>query len=855
MTTAPDPAPTPRQDARAAESGRRSEEDPWRDPSLPVHTRVADLISRMTLREKCAQLYGIWVGADAKGDEVAPHLNENLAEPLDLAALIESGLGQLTRPFGTAPIDPALGALSLARTQAAITAAGRFGIPALPHEECLAGFAAWQATIYPVPLAWGACFNPGLVGEMGALIGADLRSVGVYQGLAPVLDVVRDPRWGRVEETIGEDPCLVGTVGAAYVRGLQSAGVVGTLKHFAGYSASVGGRNHAPVRAGGRELADVILPPFEYVIRTAGARSVMHSYNEIDGLPTGADAGLLTDLLRGAWGFEGTVVSDYFAIGFLASQHAVAENEADAAGQALSAGVDVELPTVDCYGGELVAAIERGDVAPEYVDRALWRVLIQKCELGLLDPDWSPVPPALRGAGCGAVACNGGFDGQLPEPAPGTIDLDPPGNRALARRIAEESVILLDNRAGLLPLFTGPTADASVAPGPAHSVSAPAATILSLAVVGPLADSRAAMLGCYSFPAHVGPQHPGTPVGVEIPTVLEALRAELPAGTTLEAAYGCAVDGPADDPDAFPAAIAAAAHADVCIAVLGDRAGLFGRGTSGEGCDAPDLRLPGVQGELLEALIDTGTPVILVLTTGRGYALGDYADRLAGIVQAFFPGEEGGGAVAGVLTGRVEPSGRLPLSIARDAVGGQPWTYLQPPLGQANQAGSIDPTPLYAFGHGLGYTAFSWQDYQDPEASVPTDGGFSLALTVRNDGERAGSEVVQLYLHDPVAQTTRPTARLIGYAKVRLEPGRSARVGFSGPAELTAFTGRTGRRVVEPGGIELRLATSSAPEAVRHRAPVTLTGPLREIVGLGGAGADAGAPCRIACDVRVEALE
>jgi beta-xylosidase len=797
----------------------------------------------MTLREKCAQLYGVWVGADAKGDQVAPHMNDNLAAPLDLAALIASGLGQLTRPFGTAPVDPALGALSLARTQAAITAAGRLGIPALPHEECLAGFAAWQATIYPVPLAWGASFNPGLVAEMGARIGADLRSVGVYQGLAPVLDVVRDARWGRVEETIGEDPCLVATVGAAYVRGLQSAGAVATLKHFAGYSASVGARNHAPVRAGGRELADVILPPFEYVIRTAGARSLMHSYNEIDGVPTGADAGLLTDLLRGTWGFEGTVVSDYFAVGFLATQHAVAEDEADAAGQALRAGVDVELPTVDCYGDELAAAVERGEVAQEYVDRALWRVLIQKCELGLLDPDWSPIPPALRGPGDGA------FDGELPDVTPGTVDLDPPANRALARRLAEESVILLDNRAGLLPLFTSRTG----ASGAAGEAAEPAAELGSLALVGPLADSFAAMLGCYSFPAHVGPQHPETPVGVEIPTVLEALRAELPEGVALEAAFGCEIDGPAADPDAFPGAIAAAAHADVCVAVLGDRAGLFGRGTSGEGCDAPDLRLPGVQGELLEALIETGTPVVLVLMTGRGYALGAYADRLAGIVQAFFPGEEGGAAVAGVLSGRLCPSGRLPLSIARDAVGGQPWTYLQPPLGQANGASSIDPTPLYAFGHGLGYTSFSWEDYQDPEASVPTDGGFELALTVRNDGGRPGGEVVQLYLHDPVAQTTRPTARLIGYAKVRLEPGRSARVRFSGPAELAAFTGRSGRRVVEPGRIELRLAVSSAPDAVRHRACVTLTGPLREIRGLGGA--DAGTPCRIACDVQVEELE
>ena len=798
---------------------------PWSDTALPAHLRAADLIARMTLAEKCGQLYGVWVGADAEGGEVAPHMHENLIEQLDFEELVKSGLGQLTRPFGTAPVDPALGALSLARTQAAIVAAGRFGIPALAHEECLAGFAAWGATIYPVPPAWGASFDPELVGEMAERIGRDLRSVGVHQGLAPVLDVVRDLRWGRVEETIGEDPCLVGVIGAAYVRGLQSAGVVATLKHFAGYAASALGRNHAPVHIGPRELADVILPPFEHAISAGGARSVMHSYVDVDGVPAASDAALLTDLLRETWGFTGTVVSDYFGVAFLQTAHGVAADAADAARLALTAGVDVELPTVHAYGQRLIDAVERGEVAEAYVDRALARVLIQKCELGLLDPDWNPVPPALRTDSVSDTDTDASTI--LPDPAPGSISLDSPANRTHARRLAEESVVLLDNSSGLLPL---------------------AATTRQVALVGPLADDSSAMLGCYSFPAHVGPQHPDMPIGLSIPTVFEAIHAEL-AQANVTTAKGCGIMDAALDETELNRAVEAARNAEVCIAVLGDRAGLFGRGTSGEGCDAPDLALPGPQGEFLEALLATGTPVILVLMSGRPYALGRYTARLAAVVQAFFPGEEGAAAIAGVLSGRVNPSGRLPLSMPRTP-GGQPWTYLQPQLGLANANSSVDPTPLYPFGHGLSYTSFAWDDFavDSDEASVD-DGEFELEVTIRNVGERAGGEVVQLYLHDPVAQVTRPWSRLIGFTKVRLEPGEAKRIRFVGHVDLTAFTGRSGKRVVEPGDIELRLASSSADEAIRHRATLRLVGRLRELP----PPLDRSAPGRLVC--RVEIVE
>lgn len=752
---------------------------PWRDPALPAAARVDDLLSRMTLQEKTAQLYGVWVGAATDGEGVAPHQHDMTADRSDdeWAELITHGLGQLTRSFGTAPVDPSLGARALARAQRRIAAAGRFGIPAVAHEECLAGFTAWQATAYPVPLAWGATFDPPLVEEMAHRIGEDLRSVGVHQGLAPVLDVVRDPRWGRVEETVGEDPYLVGTIGTAYVRGLESAGVVATLKHFAGYAASAGARNLAPVRAGVRELADVTLPPFEMALREGGARSVMAAYNETDGVPASADPELLTGLLRERWGFTGTVVADYFGIGFLQTLHRVAGGPGEAAHVALAAGVDVELPTVKCYGKPLVEAVRAGDVPEELVDRAARRVLLQKCELGLLDEDWAPEPTASR------------------------IDLDSPANRALARRVAEESVVLLDNPDGVLPL----PPDARVA------------------VVGPRAADALAMLGCYSFPSHVLTHHPEVPTGVEIPTVLEALRAELP-DAKVTFAEGCGVLDP--DTAGFEEAVTRASEADVCLAVLGDRAGLFGRGTSGEGCDVTDLRLPGVQADLLDALVATGVPVVLVLLTGRPYALGRWQGRLAAVVQAFFPGEEGGPAVAGVLSGRVNPSGRLPVSVPR-VPGGQPWTYLQPPLGLAGEVSNLDPTPLYAFGHGRSYTDFTWGEFQGTASRITTDGTYDLSLTVRNSGDRAGAEVVQLYLHDPVASVTRPDVRLIGYRRVELAPGEASRITFQFHADLSSFSDRAGRRVVEPGVLELRLAASSTE--ARHTARLELSGPVREL--------------------------
>ncbi|GAA0439957.1 beta-glucosidase [Acrocarpospora corrugata] len=754
-------------------------QDVWRDPHRSPEERVEALMARMNLPEKIAQLYGVWVGIDNTDGEMAPHQHEFTSLPVAWDELVKDGMGQLTRPFGTAPVDAAKGAATLAAAQRSIMSAGRWGIPAVVHEEILTGLAAWQAGVYPSPLCWGATFDPELVERMGAQIGATMRRLGIHQGLAPVLDVARDLRWGRVEETISEDPLLVGMIGSAYVRGVQSAGVIATLKHFVGYSASKGGRNLAPVSAGRREIADVLLPPFEMALR-AGAGSVMNSYADIDGTPVAADPALLTDQLRDHYGFTGTVVADYFSVAFLQTLHHVAESPADAARLALTAGIDVELPTVNCFGPPLVDAVERGEVDIALIDRALRRVLLQKCELGLLDEGWTPEPPVLS--------------------EDGEVVLDDADVRALAGELARRSVVLLRNTAGTLPL----------APG------------LKLAVVGPRADTPQAMLGCYSFPMHVGVHHPDTGMGIEVPTLVEALRAD-PAGYEVRYTQGVPVLG--GDDEGIAAAVAAAADADVCVAVLGDQAGLFGRGTSGEGCDASGLGLPGRQEELLEAVLATGTPVVLVLLVGRPYELGRQIDRLAAVVCGFFPGEEGAAALADVLSGRADPSGRLPVSFPRDG-GNQPATYLGAPLALRSEVSNVDPTALFAFGHGLSYHPVTWGGITG-DTSWTTAGTFDVRVTLRNETERTACEVVQVYLHDPVAEVARPVQALLAAHRVDLAPGETREVTLTLHADQTSYTGASWLRQVDPGAVELRVGASSAD--IRETIAVTMTGPRRHV--------------------------
>lgn len=750
---------------------------------VPASGIVEHLIREMTLEEKLAQLAGVWVNASTDGDSVAPLQSQMAGDDRSWDDIIADGLGQITRMYGTVPVEPAEGARRLAAAQEQIMAASRFGIPAQVHEECLAGLAAWKATAFPVPLAWGATFNPGLVKEMASRIGESMRSLGVHQGLAPVLDVVRDLRWGRVEETIGEDPYLVGTVATAYVQGLESTGIVSTLKHFVGYSASQAGRNHAPVSMGPRELADVMLPPFEMALRHGGARSVMHAYTDIDGVPAAANRALLTGLLRQEWGFNGTVVADYFGVAFLDVTHGVAADSGEAAILALSAGVDVELPTVNCFGAPLLARVQEGALDVAVVDQALRRVLTQKAQLGLLSPDFSPAPPALSAA----------------------VDLDRAEDRALARELAAQSLVLLSNGS-----FDG----APALPLPSGG---------SLGVVGPLADDPFAMLGCYSFDAHVGASHPDVPMGISVPSVaavaagrfdsvLSSVTGNCEVATETEIAEACQI----------------AASVDTCVVVVGDNAGLFGRGTSGEGNDAADLHLPGDQHRMLDRVLaacaDSGSRAVVVVLSGRPYALGDFVDRADAIVQGFFPGEAGGEALWDVLTGVVNPSGKLPVSVPRSS-GGQPGTYLHSRLAGRTEVSALDPSPLYGFGHGLSYTSFELSDHQSSVPAMSTSDSVTVSCTVTNTGLRDGAEVVQLYLEDPVGEVVRPVRELIGYARVELPAGASSEVEFVVHADRTSFTGLDLQRVVTPGLVKLHVSTSCASDAATHE--VILHGPRR----------------------------
>ncbi|HEU5129425.1 MAG TPA: glycoside hydrolase family 3 N-terminal domain-containing protein [Glycomyces sp.] len=727
--------------------------------------RAAGLVKRMTLEEKCAQLASLWRGVDSDAGDMAPHQSEQTGG-VDEDTEMSNGLGQLTRPFGSAPVDPVQGAARLAELQRHIKGANRFGIAALVHEECLAGFMAHGATVFPTALAWGATFDPDLVRAVARQIGETMRAVGVHQGLAPVLDVVADSRWGRTEETIGEDPYLTGTVASAYVAGLQEGGVLATLKHFAGYSASHAARNFGPVHMGHRELAETYLTPFEMAVRIGRAASLMPSYAANDGVPSHANHRQLTGVLREEWGFEGTVVADYFGVNFLNSLHGIAADRSAAARLALTAGVDVELPNADCYGTPLLEAVRSGAVEEDVVDRAAERVLTQKIELGLLD--------------------------ELPEP-PAEVDLDPPRARALAAECARRSIVLLSND-GVLPLRS---------PG-------------RLALLGPVAADQAVMLGCYSFPNHHGrpdaeapgpdSRYPHVDLGIAVPTLAERLAADLPGAVIEHVAGGTVLD--AADAD-IEAAASAAARAELAVVAVGDRPGMFGRGTSGEGCDAPSHALPGRQAELLEAVIATGTPTVVVVVSGRPYALGGAAAGAAAIVQAFLPGEDGAVALSEVLTGAAEPEGRLPVGVPARA-DSPPATYLGPQLTRRSEVSSVDPTPLFHFGHGLSYTSFEWEAPQLRSAGeVAPDGEVKVAVRVRNTGSRPGVEVVQLYLHDPVASTVRPVQRLVGFAKLRLGPGEAAEARFAMPVDLAAFIGVDGAWVVEAGALELRLARSA----------------------------------------------
>lgn len=733
--------------------------------SLTISQRVENLLARMTLEEKLAQLTSCWMH-ELQTDGILDEEKMNRR--------LRYGIGQITRPGGDSTLSPQEVARATNQLQRFLMERTRLGIPAIFHEETCAGLMVRDATIYPQPIGLASTFQPNLAEAMTRAIRRQMLAIGARQGLAPVLDLARDPRWGRVEETFGEDQTLIAQFGVAYVRGLQGEslreGVMATGKHFIGHSASQGGLNCAPIFLGLHELYEAYLAPFQAAIRDADLASIMNAYPELDGDLVAASPRLLTDLLRGALGFDGMVVSDYEAIPMIHNYHRLAPDLRRAAALAIRAGVDVELPSASCYGDPLRQALEAGEVDMETIDRAVRRHLQKKFELGLFDQPYVD-------------------EGRVAEL------FSNPADRLLARQIARQSLVLLKND-GLLPLSRA---------------------LKTLAVIGPNADSGRNLLGDYSYPVQQELQAwtreapAGEPSKVAIPTILDGIRAFVAPTTRLLYAPGC--DNLERDTSGFAEAVNLAEQADAVVLVLGDRSGLLPHCTTGETRDSALLRLPGVQNELAQAILATGKPVAVVLVTGRPYAIPELAARANAILQAWIPGEEGGMAIAEALFGEVNPGGKLPITFPR-SVGQIPIFYNhKPSASRSNWYGNyVDESvePLYPFGHGLSYTTFTYENLTIAPAQATQNETVAISLEVCNSGERSGDEVVQLYVCDEYASLPRPVKELKGFVRLTLAPGERKRVTFHLPVNQLAFYDSDLRLVLEPGRILIMVGSSSA---------------------------------------------
>lgn len=774
----------------------------YTDASAGPEARAAELLAAMTLDEKIAQLHALWLLLSPDGNHaIREDSFTGAADPNRLKSMLAFGLGQITRPLGSRPIEPRDGVRALNRLQKFMLEETRLGIPVMAHEECLSGLMVRGATLFPSALAFGATWNPDLIEAVGKAIGAEARSVGCRQGLAPVLDVARDARWGRTEETFAEDPYLTGVLATRYVRGLQGPDrdLLATLKHYVGHSLSEGGRNHAPVNLGWRELSDTYMLPFEMAVKLAQAGSVMPAYHDIDGEPVHASHHLLTEILRKDWGFDGLIVADYIGINLLHQHHRITADAAESAAAAFKAGLDIELPGDDC-ASELRSALERGLIDMETIDAAVSRVLVEKFRIGLFErPYADPDGIAL----------------QRPE----TVDL--------ARDVAAQSVTILDNN-GILPLKGQPR----------------------IALIGPAADDPLALLGDYSFPVHLIIADQSDDAKAVI-TPRAALEAHFGADKVRFAQGGYILEqrqsgapvfpGDVDDStsldiasrlstrtDLIAEAVALCEQSDVAIVCVGDLSGIFQTGTVGEGSDTDSLDLPGVQQALLDAVVATGKPVIVILSSGRPYTLGGLEDRVAAQVMTFFSGQQGGPALVDVLTGAREPSGRLTLSVPKSAAAA-PYFY--------NHKFKSSGTPIarhfgsrYPFGHGLSYTTFAYDDLVIEDAAVPAAGGtVRVSFTLRNLGDRAGIAVPQLYSRDRVASVVRPVKELKAFARIPLAAGEARRLRFEVPTDMFNLTGRDGHRVIEPGVFDLYIGESSGD--IRLSSTVELTGDVVRLSG------------------------
>jgi beta-xylosidase len=781
--------------------------------------RADELLREMTIEEKAMQLSCV-VPLALLGPD-GPMRGQ-------LESLLGQGIGHVAGIGLLGHKLPDEIAKSVNAVQHYLVTETRLKIPAIFHNEALNGVVAAGFTAFPTPIALAATWDPDAVREMADVMRRQMRAVGMLHALAPVIDVARDARWGRVTETYGEDPYLVGALSVAFTHGMQgddlSEGVICCAKHFIGYAQTEGGQNMAAIVVGPRELYDVYCRPFEAAIRLAGLAGVMATYSEFEGVPVHTSRAVLTDLLRGRMGFTGTVVSDYNGIGWAQTRQLVAETAEEVGALGVSAGMDVEAPSPYGYGQALVRADESGLLSEAELDESVRRVLRDKFALGLFENPYVEEDPVeiRRIAGEGDE---------------------------LSRRLSDEAVTLLKNEGGLLPLerdvkkiaVIGPHADSVMVGFPQYSYPAGVAMIRVAAKLGFFPMPGVGELPKEGFAAltteleraegdvedYARANHPSV-------SLAEAIRRLLPdAEVTAVAGTGVLPTNPMD----IPAAVAAAREADVVILYIGGKAGWYGDDlTEKEGGDTADIDLPPQQVELVNAVLDAGKPTVAVVSFARPQGLAAVIDRLPAVLTCYYGGPHQGVAIADALFGVTNPSGKLPVTLPRHAGQvpihhGQRWGSGYRRTEADIHKGYLDmpSTPLFPFGHGLSYTTFEYGPLELDSETVDVGGQAQASLTVKNTGDRRGTEIVQLYAADTATGVTLPAQQLVGFARVDLDPGQSKTVAFTLPLSVLAYTGSTGEVVMEPGPIELSVGSSS--DDIRSTATFTVTGDTRVING------------------------
>lgn len=719
---------------------KKSTRKPYQNSSLSVKRRVADLLARMTMEEKVAQLGSRIPFIMDWSEWWHLPLEEKIArvQSISPADAIGIGVGQLSIFLRDLP--PKMAAARANEFQRYAREHTRLGIPPIIHDEGLHGLLCNDATSFPQAIAMASSWHPELLEQVAIAIGKEARARGIRQLLSPTIDIARDPRCGRTEETYGEDPYLTSRMAVAFVRGVQSQGVVATPKHYAANFVGDGGRDSHAIHFSERLLREIYLPAFKASVREGGALSIMAAYNSLDGIPCSCNRWLLTEVLKDEWGFEGFVVSDYDSVIHILTKHAVAADKQEVAKKALEAGLDVELPQTDCYGEPLLQGLKQGTISMEALDEAVRRVLTIKFRLGLFDDPFVDEEQA-------EAVCNN------------------PEHRALALQMAREGIVLLKNDGATLPL---------------------AKEVKSIAVIGPQADEI--RLGGYSWYGYTKER---------IVTPLRGIQ-ERAQGIEVRFAPGCTVIG--DSKDGFAEALQAARQSQVAILFVGNS-----WQTEGEQRDRANLDLPGVQAELIKEVAATGVPTVVVLINGSAITMLDWIDRVNAVVEAWYPGEAGGTAIAEVLFGDTNPSGKLPITFPR-TVGQLPLYYNPKPSGRIYDYVDLSGKPLFPFGHGLSYTTFAYRNLQ---VRVERKKTVKVSLEVENTGERAGDEVVQLYIRDVVASVARPLKELKGFKRISLRPGEAQEVTFAIPVEHLGFYDAEMRYTVEPGEFEIMVGSSS----------------------------------------------